>query len=103
MDGRREVWPIPGLDVGDDEYQFCKNFVIETALYLAAMDFDLDLYRVMEHHFAQEAGANWQQGATSATKLFCLVGATGFNLWPLACKANRGKDRIPALEVSSYS
>ena len=46
MDGHREVRAVPGLDVGDEEYQFCKQFVIETALHLAELDFDLDLYEV---------------------------------------------------------
>ena len=44
MDGHRDVRPIPGLHVGDEEYQFCKQFVIEAALHLAEMDFDLDVY-----------------------------------------------------------
>jgi hypothetical protein len=34
--------PLPG-QIGDEEYQFCKLFVIETAIHLAEMDFDLDL------------------------------------------------------------
>ena len=46
MDGHREVRALPGLDVGDEEYQFCKQFVIETALHLAELDFDLDLNTV---------------------------------------------------------
>jgi hypothetical protein len=51
MDGRREVRPVPGLQVGDDEYQFCKQFVIEAALHLAEMDFDLDVLGLLwEHH-----------------------------------------------------
>lgn len=42
-DGQREVWPGPlGLQIGDEEYQFCKLFVIEAAIHLAEMDFDLD-------------------------------------------------------------
>lgn len=43
LDGRREVRPVPGFQLGDDEYQFCKQFVIETALHLAELDFDLNL------------------------------------------------------------
>lgn len=39
----RTIRPIEGLPLGDDEYQFCKQFVIETALHLAELDFDLDL------------------------------------------------------------
>jgi hypothetical protein len=50
MDGHREVRAVPGLDVGDEEYQFCKQFVIETALHLAELDFDLDLYQVYRDH-----------------------------------------------------
>jgi hypothetical protein len=42
--GHREVRPVPGLQVGDEEYQFCRQFVIETALHLTEMDFDLDLH-----------------------------------------------------------
>lgn len=46
FDGGRDrfVAPAPGLQVGDQEYQFCKQFVIETALHLAEIDFDLDLF-----------------------------------------------------------
>jgi len=59
MDGHRDVRPVPGFQVGDEEYQFCKQFVIETALHLAEMDFDLDLYSVaMEHHRRQQALAS---------------------------------------------
>ena len=43
MTGAREVRPIPGLVVGEDDYQWCRQFVIETALHLAEIDFDLDL------------------------------------------------------------
>lgn len=46
VDGHREVRAVPGLAPGDEEYQFCKQFVIETALHLAELDFDLDLYEV---------------------------------------------------------
>jgi hypothetical protein len=42
-DGRRFVRPMPGLQLGDEEYQFCKLFVVEAAIHLAAMDFDLDI------------------------------------------------------------
>ena len=49
-DGHREVRAVPGLDVGDEEYQFCKQFVIETALHLAELDFDLDLDEVYRDH-----------------------------------------------------
>jgi hypothetical protein len=60
MDGHREVRPFPGLQVGDDEYQFCKQFVIETALHLAAgTDFDLDLREVyVDYHKRQRAAAS---------------------------------------------
>jgi hypothetical protein len=59
MDGHREVRPVPGLSVGDDEYQFCKQFVIETALHLAELDFDLDLYDLfVEYHRLQHTAAN---------------------------------------------
>ena len=48
-DGHREVHPKKGLQVGDEEYQFCKQFVIEPALHLAETDFDLDLYSLQQH------------------------------------------------------
>jgi hypothetical protein len=52
IDGRRhrDVLPKPGLQVGDEEYRFCKQFVIEVALRLAEMDFDLDLYSLQLAH-----------------------------------------------------
>ena len=53
LDGGRRVWPTPGLQVGDDEYQFCKKFVIETALHLAEVDFDFDLYSMWDHQWQQ--------------------------------------------------
>lgn len=57
-DGHREVRPVPGLNVGDDEYQFCKQFVIETALHLTELDFDLDLLEVYrQHQMRQQAPA----------------------------------------------
>jgi hypothetical protein len=46
--GRREVHPQEGLQVGHKEYQFCKQFVIETALHLAETDFHLDLYSLQQ-------------------------------------------------------
>ena len=49
-DGHREVWAVPGLQVGGDEYQFCRLFVIETAVHLAEMDFDLDLPGIAREH-----------------------------------------------------
>jgi hypothetical protein len=54
MDRRREVLPLPGLQAGDEEYQFCRQFVIEAALHLAEMDFDLDLRRLWQEHQAQQ-------------------------------------------------
>jgi tetratricopeptide (TPR) repeat protein len=56
--GYRDVRALPGLKVGDDDYQFCKQFVVETALHLAELDFDLNLYEVyMEHYQRQLAAA----------------------------------------------
>jgi hypothetical protein len=54
MDGHREVHPLPGFEAGDDEYQFCRQFVIETALHLAEMDFDLDLRKIWQEHQARQ-------------------------------------------------
>jgi hypothetical protein len=58
-DGSRFVAAVPGLEVGDAEYQFCKQFVIETALHMAELDFDLDLYKVrVKYQFLQETAAD---------------------------------------------
>jgi hypothetical protein len=57
MDGHREVHPLPGFETGDEEYQFCRQFVIEAALHLAEMDFDLDLRKVWQEHQAQQRAA----------------------------------------------
>jgi hypothetical protein len=50
LDGHREVRPVLGLQVGDEEYQFCRQLMIETALHLAEMDFDLDPYGLWQEH-----------------------------------------------------
>jgi hypothetical protein len=61
----RDVRPVPGLEVGDEEYQFCKQFVIEAALHLAELDFDLNLYDVyLDHHRRQQAAATGTGSAT---------------------------------------
>ncbi len=46
----REAFSVPGLPIGDEEYQFCKLFVIEAAIRLAEVDFDLDLDRLWEEY-----------------------------------------------------
>lgn len=61
MDGRREVRAIPGLQAGDDEYQFCKQFVIESALQLAELDFDLDVLALYREHARREREAQQAQ------------------------------------------
>jgi hypothetical protein len=44
LDGQKlRAEPFPGLQVGDEDYQFCKLFVIETAIHLAEMDLDLNV------------------------------------------------------------
>jgi len=48
MNYERTVHPVPGLPLGDDEYQMGRQFVIETALHLAALDFDLNLASIEE-------------------------------------------------------
>jgi len=57
MDGHRDVRPVPGQQVGDDDYQFCRQFVIETALHLAETDFDLDVSRMLSEHFERVRAA----------------------------------------------
>jgi hypothetical protein len=50
-DGRQYGMPVPGT--GEDDYQFCREFVIETALHLAELDFDLDLKQIFRDHRKQ--------------------------------------------------
>jgi hypothetical protein len=54
MDRSRNVRPAVGLVLGNEEYEFCRDFVIEAALHLASVDFDLDL------------GALWRTAQTAA-------------------------------------
>jgi hypothetical protein len=46
----RSVPPVPGLQIGNEQYQFCKLFVIEAAIHLAETDFDLDLDSLRREH-----------------------------------------------------
>jgi hypothetical protein len=55
--GGRTVHSLPGHQVGDDEYQACKLFVIETALHLAELDFDLNLHELVMEHIRQQHAA----------------------------------------------
>jgi hypothetical protein len=57
LDGRRSVQPMPGLQTGDEEYQFCKLFVIEAAIHLAETDFNLDLEALRREHQRQAQAA----------------------------------------------
>jgi hypothetical protein len=67
MDGHREVRTVPGLQIGGEEYQFCKLFVIEAAIHLAEMDFDLDLEGLWREHERQSQQApSAQPGATTS-------------------------------------
>jgi hypothetical protein len=66
LDGHREVRPVLGLQVGDEEYQFCRQLMIETALHLAEMDFDLDPYGLFMA--AIPAGADRGPGGAPAAK-----------------------------------
>ena len=47
-EGRQLGSSVPG--VGEDEYQFCREFVIEAALHLAELDFDLDVKQIFRNH-----------------------------------------------------
>ena len=64
-DWHREVQPVPGLPLGDEEYQFCKLFVIETAIQLAEMDFDLNLDDLPGKHQEHQQTQAAQPGAAS--------------------------------------
>lgn len=67
MDGHREVRPMPGLQVGNEEYQFCRQFVIETALHLAEMDFDLNLYDLWQEHEKRQRQAQAPRPGSAGT------------------------------------
>lgn len=67
MDGHREVRPLPSLQTGDEEYQFCKLFVIEAAIHLAEMDFDLDLDNLWREHQRQSRQAPGAQSSTASS------------------------------------
>ena len=45
----------PGLELTQDDFQFCREFVIEAALHLANQDFDLDLPVLAREYRAQSA------------------------------------------------
>jgi hypothetical protein len=42
--------PVPGFQVSQDDYYFCRQFIIETALQLAEMDFYLNLKQLAKDH-----------------------------------------------------
>ena len=65
MAGHREVRAVPGLQIGGEEYQFCKLFVIEAAIHLAEMDFDLDIEGLWRDHDRQSRQT--QVGGPGAT------------------------------------
>jgi hypothetical protein len=64
LGGGRTVQALPGHQVGDDEYQTCKLFVIESALHLAELDFDLDLHEIVMEHFRQQQTTATRPGTT---------------------------------------
>jgi len=66
-DGHREVRPMPGLPLGDEEYQFCKLFVIEAAIHLAEMDFDLNLEDLWQEHQRKSRQAQATQPGTASS------------------------------------
>jgi hypothetical protein len=43
MEGGAARAAVPGLQIGDGECRLCKLFVIESAVHLAELEFDLDL------------------------------------------------------------
>jgi len=56
---------VPGLRIGDQEYQFCKLFVIEAAIHLAELDFDHDLESMVQWHRMHRQPRAVQPGSTS--------------------------------------
>jgi hypothetical protein len=50
MDNHVEVVPVPGLDLGSDDYDAAYQFVLEASLRLAELDFDLDIPSVVRNY-----------------------------------------------------
>jgi hypothetical protein len=65
-DGHWEVHPVPGVLLGDQEYEFCKLFVIEAAIYLAEMDFDLNLEDLRREYQGKSLQAPAAQPGTAS-------------------------------------
>lgn len=64
-DGRRQVHTTSGLEINDDEYKFCRQFVIESALHLAEMDFDLDVHAIQQEHDRRKREAPQSEESTA--------------------------------------
>ncbi|MEV5880608.1 hypothetical protein AB0L75_41845 [Streptomyces sp. NPDC052101] len=45
----------PGLELTEDDFQFCREFVVESALHLANQDFDLNLPALAREYRAAQA------------------------------------------------
>lgn len=68
FDQARHVSAVAGLEYTREMYEFCKEFVVEASLQLAALDFDLDLvevYRTSQRSAASasDSGANAEASA----------------------------------------
>ena len=67
IDGHREVHPVPGIQLGEEEYEFCKLFVIEAAIQLTEMDFDLNLEDLWREHQRKSWQAQPAQPRTASS------------------------------------
>lgn len=54
---KRNVVPIPGLQLTRDDYDFCRSFVISASLRMAEIDFDLDLDELYRQDRMRQRGA----------------------------------------------
>ncbi len=61
----REVHPVPGLVLSDDDYRFCQEFVITAAIRLSEVDFDLDLDGLARDHWLRQRSEAGEAGEAS--------------------------------------
>jgi len=68
LDGGRRVHPHEGLVLGEAEYQFCRQYVIDAALKLAEDDFTLDLRRLRRAAQAEQwvSSRAWEGNSLAA-------------------------------------
>ena len=56
----------PGLELTADDFQFCREFVVESALHLASRDFDLDLPALAREYLQAQAAEHATEAEANA-------------------------------------